>query len=551
MKPFAIAICLNMLFMLLCLGVGGFRFGSLDDYFMSSVITGAYGGEFDSHTLFVNGIYAYFLKPFCWLFPEINWYYVFELFFVFASFSVITYVLLKRLPGKIGVVLASVFLASLAPDYYLKLSFTQCAAVCSATGILLLYLGNGKRQWRLFLLAILFVVAGIVFRKEGFLLGTPFLGGCLVLSMVETRRLYKPVIGALVAILLAYYALQSFNNELFEDTDYGRFRESQWLRSTFGDGGNYDDDAVYDELEERQMEGRDFWHLKGWVFYDTKVFSMDSLRPFENVVKRNRYQPNYMRMPGALFLTVANSFFTTNAWCWALFCFVLFYFAPKRASFYTWGSLGLICLCLGYLLLLNRVVSHVESGIWLYAVVCAVPFMQPTDFEKSLRLKALPILLLGLAIGIFAMAMYNQRDIKNSRPLFGVPEMSEEWKIFYDFTKERPSDVFLLYFNDYKYLATYKDPAYKAAATHSWGNIIPLGYWNIDMPGMRKELAERGVDNPIGDLIKENVYVLETDTLHRFNRFYRVHYHDSVIIEPVREFGELRLVKYRRKGGGQ
>jgi len=550
-RPFYLALCLNILFLLLCLGIGGIHFGSLDDYIMSTVVTGAYGGEFDPHTLFVNGAYAYFLRPFYLVFPGVGWYFIFELLSVFASFVVFTYFLLKRVPGKIGLALSCILLASLVPDYYLQLAFTQCAAVSMSAGILLLYFGHSEKRWKFLLLAIPFFVAGIVFRKEGFLLGVPFLFAVLALSVVECRRIYKPAIGALLAVFLAYYALQFFNNSLFEDDEYSYYRNYQWSRSIFGDGADYDDDAVYDELEERQMQGKDFRYLRSWIFYDTEVLSLDSLKPFVDVVNRNRYQPNYARMPGALFFVVANSFFKTNAWCWALFCFVLFYFAPRRANWYTWGSLGVICLCLGYLLLLNRVVYHVESGIWLYAIVCAIPFMRKGDFDKGERLNVLPGLLFALAAGAFVLAIANQRDYGNNRLLFGTPEMSSDWKAFEKYTKDYPNDVFILYFNDYKYLATYKDPAYRAAAPRSWGNIFSFGYWNINLPGMKKELAERGVQNPIGDLIKDNVFVLETDTLHRFDRFYKVHYQDSIVIQPVKEFGDLRLVKYRSEGGAQ
>lgn len=550
-RPLCLALCLNILFLLLCLGIGGIHFGSLDDYIMSTVVTGAYGGEFDPHTLFVNGAYAYFLRPFYCAFPDVGWYFVFELLSVFASFVVFTYFLLKRIPGKIGLALSCILLASLVPDYYLQLAFTQCAAVSMSAGILFLYFGNSERRWKLLLLSIPFFVAGIVFRKEGFLLGLPFLFAVLALSIVECRRIYKPVVGALLAVFLAYYALQSFNNSLFENDEYSYYRNYQWSRATFGDGADYDDDAVYDELEERQMQGKDYRYLRSWIFYDTKVLSLDSLKPFADVVNRNRYQPNYARMPGALFFVVANSFFKTNAWCWALFCFVFFYFAPGRANWYTWGSLGLICLCLGYLLLLNRVVYHVESGIWLYAIVCAIPFMHKDDFDKSGKMKALPVLLFALAAGAFVLAMANQRDYGNNRLLFGTPEMSKDWKAFEKYAKDRPDDVFMLYFNDYKYLATYKDPAYRAAAPRSWENVFSFGYWNINLPGMKKELAERGVQNPIGDLTKDNVFVLETDTLYRFDRFYKVHYHDSVVIQPIKEFGNLRLVKYRSEGGAQ
>lgn len=544
------AVCLNLFFLMLCLGIGGIHFGSLDDYFMSAVITGAYGGGFDPHTLFVNGAYAYLLKPLYAFFPKVSWYFILELLSVFISFTVFVYFLIKRVPGRLGLALSCIILACLAPDSYLQLAFTQCAAVSTTAGILLFYFGSVEKRWKPLFAAAVFIFVGIMFRREGSLLGLPFLCAIFLFSLIEKRHFYKPVVGFFVVIIIAYFALLSFNNSLFQEEDYSNYRESQWCRSTFGDGGNYDDDAVYDELEERQMQGRDFWFMSSWIFYDTKVFSLDSLKSFVQVVNRNRYQSNYIRMPGALFVVFANSFFKANAWCWAIICFLFFYFSTKRAIWYTWISLGLICLCLSYLLLLNRVVYHVESGIWLYAIVCAVPFMRGADYDKKAGVRYLPVLLFAFAAGLLVMALSNQGGIKNNRIFFGVPEMPKDWKSFESYMNEHKDDVFLLYSNEYKYLANYRDPPYKAVAPHSWGNIIPIGYWNVNLPGMKRELAERGVQNPIGELTKNNVFVLETDTLHRFNRFYEVHYHESVAIDTIKVFGELRLVKYRREGGG-
>lgn len=86
-SPFVIAFCLNVLFFLLYLFLGQVKHGSLDDYFMSSVLTGAYGGEYDVHMYFVNAAYGYFLKPFYWLFPKVGWYFIFELIGTFAAFT--------------------------------------------------------------------------------------------------------------------------------------------------------------------------------------------------------------------------------------------------------------------------------------------------------------------------------------------------------------------------------------------------------------------------------------------------------------------------------
>ena len=548
-RYFVSALCLNLLFLLLCLGVGGIHFGSLDDFFMSAVVTGAYGGDFDPHTLFVNGAYAYFLKPFYGICSALNWYFIFELMSAFASFTVFVYFMLSQAGGRLGLVLSVFLLACLAPDFYLQAAFTQCAAAATAAAILLFYFGNGERRKAWIVLGGLFFVAGIIFRKEGFLLGVPFLVTILALNVFETRKIMKTTIAVFVICLCAYQTLQNFNNSLFDNEGYSYYREYQWSRAIFGDGDNYDVDAAFDELEERQMQGRDFRYLRSWIFYDTEVFSLDSLKRMASVVQRNRYEVNPAKMPVALFLVVAKSFFKANAWCWIVLCFMLFFFVPKRANWYTWGSLALLCLCMGYLLYVNRVVYHVESGIWLYAIVCAIPMMQKGSFEDKKNIDKLPYLIGIMALGSLVLALSGLRGADNNRMFFGTPQMSKEWNEFNQYMQAHADDVFLLYFNDYKYLANYRAPHYGATAPGSWGNIIPLGYWNMNLPGMQKEMRIRGVQNPIRDIVRDNVYVLETDTLHRFNRFYRVHYHDSVSLRTVKEFGNLHLVKYRREGG--
>lgn len=520
--------------------------GSLDDFFMSSIVTGAYGGGFDPHILFVNGAFAFFLKPFYALFPGVGWYYLFELLAVFASFTAIEYFVLDRVNGKFGIAVAVLLLACLAPDYYMFPHFTKCAAIATAAGILFFYWGYRERKLHWLALAVLFVIVGVVFRKEGFLLGVPFLGAVLFVGWVEQKRFCKWTLLALLACACSYYALQNFNQNLFKGKEYTYYRDYQWTRAVFGDGDFYNVMAARDELDERGMSGRDLDLLRSWIFYDTEAFSLDSLKPVEAVVFRNSYQMNWARMPAALFLVVAKSFFGTSAWCWVLLCLLMFVVSPKRAPWYAWGSLALICLCLGYLLSVNRVVSHVESGIWLYAIACAVPMMKTGALGLDLKLAKLPYLVLLVALGCFVMGMQNSRSgVPNNRVLFGTPEMSEDWKNFVRHTEEHPDDVFLLYFGPYKYLALTKTPAYMAAPPRSWANIVPLGYWNINLPGMKREMHERGVENPIRDVLKSNVYVLEEGRVPDLESFYGRHYGKSVFRDTVERFGELMLVKYK------
>ena len=120
-KPLVLSLLLNVTFLVLCLGIGGLHYGCIDDYFMASVVTGAYGGDFDAHTLFVNGVYAYFLRPFYAVFPKIGWYSIFELIGVFVAFTSATYCLLRDQCSKLNAGVAVFLLACVSPAFYLQL----------------------------------------------------------------------------------------------------------------------------------------------------------------------------------------------------------------------------------------------------------------------------------------------------------------------------------------------------------------------------------------------------------------------------------------------
>ena len=549
-KPLIIAIGINLAFLMVCLGIGGVHFGSMDDYFMSTIVTGAYGGEFDAHTLFVNGSYAYFLKPFYALFPGVGWYFVFELLSVFASFTVFSYFVLRQVGGKLGVALSVFLLACLAPDFYLQLSFTQCAATSTAAGILLFYFGDKDRQWKFLVLALLFLVVGIVFRKEGFLLGVPFAFALLAWNSWNTRKVWIASFVTFAFVGGAYYGLQTFNRSLFNDNgEYAYYLAYQGPRALLGDGAFYDSEAIYDELEERGLHGQDFRILERWVFYVTEAFSLDSLKPIVDVAYRNRYELNKAKMPLALLYAVANSFLHPNAWCWIVLCLVLFFVVPRKAGWYVWGSLALISLCLTYLLIQNRVVYHVKSGIWLYAVICAIPFVRLQRGEFGTKTRKLLCLLLVMSTVCFVFAMSTQRLEENDRLFFGSRKMPAEWVEFTRYAEMHPSCVFLLYFDPYKALASYKEPAYRAAAPSSWGNIVPIGYWNVNLPGMKRELEKRGVENPLRDIVKDSVFVLSSGKGVKLDYYYKTHYHKNFVIDTVKTFGYLKLLKYKTVEG--
>ena len=550
-SPLFLALCLNLFFLFLYFAFGQVRYGSLDDYFMSSVLTGAYGSQYDVHTYFVNSAYGYFLKPFYWLFPKVGWYFIFELVGTFAAFTTFSFFVIRRLGIKYGTIISSVLLASLTPDFYFQLSFTQCATIYTAAGIVSLLFGFSECKKRFLLLGGLFLLAGSIMRYEGFLLGMPFLCFLLAVHFYEKRRISLIAFIAICVTFVSIWGVREQDRSLYSSGDYKYYAAYQPIRAYFGDGAYYDGEATYDELEERGMSGPDFKNLKAWMFYDTDVYQVDSLKPIRKIAQNNLYVPNLKRVVITFFFSISNALMRCSGWCWVLFCVLLMLSSSKKANVYPWFSFGFVAVCIGYLLLLNRLVYHVESGIWVYAITSAIPFMRKdilTNNELFLKKEKKYLLGLVLLSVVFAcIGISNQNGMKKHFSIIETPEITDDWAEFLDYADNHPDDVFLLSYNRYKELGTVKNPAYKAIEPGSWQNIFSWGYWNIHLPGMKYEFETRGVQNPIRDVVHKNVYVLEDEFGPVLELFYLEHYHDSVVVDTVKTFGKMVLHKYHLK----
>ena len=519
---------------------------------MSGVLTGAYGSTYDVHLYFINAVFANVLKPFFWLFPNVGWYYLFEIFEVFASLYVITFLFIQRSGVKWGGLLSFFLLACIAPDYYSNVNFTQCATILTAAGVLLLAIGDIERKKRFLFVSLFFLIGGYVMRSDAFMIAMPFACVLLFSNFLDSRKIRWKTLLVILLGLAAIWGLKTFNRNLYQNNEYSYYAAYQGPRAFFGDGRFYDDESTYDELEERGMQGRDFYHLHNWDFYDTDVFCLDSINAIAKVVRHNMYVPNKLRMPAAFVIVLSNAFSRMNAWCWAVLCIVLILFSNKKGQLYPWASLGIVGVCIGYLLLVNRVVYHVETGIWLCATTTAIAFMPKGEvFFKGKALKYQRVSMLGLVlVSVFFIIMAIPSHKETERHgLVSIPAPSAEKSAFLEFSRNHPDDVFLVAFEPYKRLAETKDAAYKVIPRGSWDNIIPIGYWNIHLPQMKKELAKRGVHNPLHDIVNENVYVVE-DCHANYAHFYESHYHKKLVVDTVLVLGRSLMFKYREKGAG-
>ena len=551
------SLAINLFFLALCLIFGDLKFGAIDDYFMAARLTGALGTDYNPHLIFVNAIYGYALLPLYHLFPKVGWYYIGEMFSVFLSFTVIGYVLLQRCGERWGAVLATLFTALFASDFYLVVQFTQCASILSAAGMLLFAYGvvkpsstdcrapggarNDIKKTVPFALGVLLMLWGSVMRWQAFLMGMPFFCLGMLFFFKDCWKVKWRVIAGLAILFVGAFAVHNWDKKIYQAPEYADFVKFQGPRVTFGDNSNYNQNAVYEDAEELGLSGKDMHMLTEWVLYDTEVYSVDSLARYASLISPYRDKNEVRLIPKNLLNALAHSLRSPLFWVWFAFCIIV-YCTQRRKFLYLWSSLALILALLAYLLAMGRLVYRVESGFWLYAAVLAVPLFGrfTLDIPRKLAYSILAIIAVA-NVFIYATSGEMVRDPSSGAMRTLAIEDTTDYTQVFDYIDSQPDKMFLLSMNAFMRFSHHRNPPYLAEPIGQYRRTVSFGYWTPYLPEVTDALNDFGVTNPIKDVVHDNVIVLNEPHL---IDFLQRHYYDSVAADALKEIGEMTFLKY-------
>jgi hypothetical protein len=551
-KALIYTFSINLFFLALCLVFGKLRFGALDDYFMSGILSGMYGEGFNVHLIFVNVLYGYALLPFYYIFPRINWYYIGEMASVFISLTVVGYIIIRKTGDKWGSVLTALLVALCASDFYLALQFTQCAAILSAVGMLAFIYGFDKLSESIkysksellpIALGILLLWWGSWMRWHAFLMGMPFFCGALMFQIKKFWKIKWAVFIGVLVVFIGAYGFQQFDRSLYQTPEYKKYMDFQGPRALLGDGKNYNQQAVYEDLEELGYSGKDFALLKSWTFYDKDVFAAESIRVITDVigpyVSKNSVQLYPMMILSALKNFVYHPIFIA----WLVFSFALFLLSSKR-SLWPWASFMIVAYLITLLLNQQRLVYRVETGLWFYATILTIPLLKER-FRISNKVVFCTLTIIALC-NLYSYATTGQeiRSADTGGKQLSRDEMNDstDYKGFWSYAASLPdSTIFLMSMNSYMRLSRKGDSHYIAEAPGSWNRLVSFGYWTPYFPDVETALHKRGIMNPMRDVVKENVFVVDEPSL---EDFLERHYYDKVKKDSVRDFNHFVVYKY-------
>lgn len=555
-KNIGLALFINIYFMALCLGLSHLRYGAIDDYFMAGLLSGIYGNDYNVHLPFVNAVYGYVLLPLYHLFPKISWYYIGELASVFISLTLIVYFIICNVGRKWGAVLGAILVAIYAKDLYVVLQFTQCAVVLSAAGMLILihafeqFVESDAKKWVCLIVAMIGVLLlwwGSFMRWDAFLMGTPFFITTVFL-WIQDKKIDKrfAIIVLLVAFVGAFGFLQ-FNQSLYQTPEYKQFADFQSFRVLLGDGSFYNEQAVYEDLQEMGASSKDFDLLKKWYFYDNEVFAPEKVKIIEEMIQKYTIKPSYLIFPIMLLLGLREIAFSPIFVVWIFFALVVM-LSNRQKTIYLWVSLVIFLVALGCLLSINRPVYRVQLGLIFYATVMMSVFWKNLPGMPAKLLYSIFFVILGIG----GLLYYDSRNVFRSPNNGKIIEMEKvlSGKGFEQLSKymdSKPDSVlFVMPMSSYMDFSEHRLPPYLNERMGSWQRIVPLGYWTPYYPDVEKAFRKRGMRNPMKDVVKDNVFFI-SDIKFGISLvdFLQEHHFDSVRVDTVERFADISVLKYR------
>lgn len=547
-KALLSSLGINAFFLSLCLVFGNLVYGSIDDFFMARILEGVYGDDYNVHLTFVNVLFGYALLPLYHLFPQIGWYYVGEMFSVFASLCAICFVLLQKFDKGWGLFISILFVAALATDHYLSLQFTQCASVLSAAGILLLWYGfdlncglfASKQSKIVIIVGFVLCLWGPIMRFDAFLMGGPIFALIFCSCFRRNKDCRKKMITLVIVAVVAIVGCRVINQLHYESAEYKNYIEFQRPRAIFGDGANYDDRAIHEDLDEMGLNGDDFSYLRSWAFYDNKVFSLDNVLRIVELVKKYTDVPNALTYFRDLLGCVVSAGKYPLFLLW-FFCCIVAFCSKKSNILYIWLSLLCVTLVYVYLLYVGRVVYRVENGLWLYASIFVL-----SKVEYLPRIPQKFLLIVSAAVALINVVIYGTNGAQvrsvNDGCVMVYKNDTTDYQGFFNYMDSLgDSALVLIPHEKYMDLSFFREPVYLAAEQGSWKKFIPMGFWTPKFPDIEKHIQSVGVTNPFEDVIKDNVYVVDYALL---GTFLRSHYDYEVKYEKIKDFNGMSLLKY-------
>jgi len=497
-----------------------------DDVYLAAFFNGAYLSK-SAYAPFLNYILTSFLK---WVYTAfgntVPWYTLFLICTMIASFSLLSWVFLRRLRSFRALALMTVLLSLFAFDAYCCITFTTTSFISSAAGATLLFYSSEKLIKRrgslassvfLLFVSICFCLVGFMLRFNGFLaafalltpLGIPLLAAAFQGGGPQRKpglpglmKLFAPFL--LVFVLIA--SLWGINQAIWSRDPYGTWLEYRASRAKV-----YDNiDIVPYEEAAAQYEAIGLSENDMQMIFDYKLGDSELANPqnFAGIVEisrsyygRGTLGENLVKMVKALFNEMLHKSY--------VHAFGLIFIAwlitgkHDKLSLLT-AAAWAVLFVLEYLVTIylgRYAYDRVDSGLFLTGFILFSSLLSGKPGRKN------SLVLLAVA----AAAVFMRLAVTPSY----IPEAKAEEELRYVEQKLETLNYLIdntdyLYIDNNMMLSDVALLPYTAVPSGVCDRIVAMRGWPTHMPIEEKILRAYGVSNPYRDCIdRDDIRIID------------------------------------------
>lgn len=498
-------------------------YGSNDEFTLAAIASGAYG-SYTQYFIYLHSAFGWILKCFYMLFPSVNCYTIVMYGLIFLSLSAIGCTWITRWK-KIGAVMAVMLvLAGLSP-LYVELQYTKTAAVVTAAGYVLLFIGGQKAEkWKkafVQAMGILLLLLGSWIRFQSFGMVSILAFGfwlARAVKVLKTREwkqfLVCDCLPCIIAFSCVFGSIAAENVLVYTPgSQEEHYREYDKARQRLLDYGVPEWDDYQAEYEALGLTRTDVINLEKWLIADYDRYTADTFNAIVAFRQDRPFQWEYLL--DYLRILIMKPLFLLGAFGWLLW-FAASFRKKKDLPEYVvvfWPGIALLGVYL-YFIKIYRVLPIVVTACLLMFVIFIWSAVQERIFEQwEDQLEGKRFAAAGMAGVILTAGLGVNMLIRPlGQPSLQQSEESVAFRNLYD-TITKNKNVFYAF-----------DPVSNTGVELGYSifeklpddyltNIFTLGGWETESPQIVDNLEKYDCRNLLTGLYTSDQAVLISDTM--------------------------------------
>lgn len=522
-RDFLLALGINavLLGIFLCLFTP--YYDTNDDWLLSNFVNGAMA-EKSARMVYINVIIGALLKGLYTLVPAAPWYALFQYAILFASFTAMTWILLRRWELIPALALSIGFVSIFGMDAYIVVQYTKTTAAATVSGVMLMLYSLGREKGtksrRVPMAAgIILALLGGMYRYYEFLAAGAVICWVIIDPLADAikcgadaksrRHSAFETIRPFILLLLLFGAVRVIDSAAYKAPEWADYIEYNKARTLVMDHGtpHY---SMYEEGYKELGISEDYVsEIRAWNFYDPDkldtqtMYDIAALRGERRLIGGETAVIDFF--PICVPQLIRDWFFAGFALAAAVW---LLFGRHDMSAVISIVLSAAVCLCqFVYFFLSDRWgIYRVNYGIML-ALTAVILWYIPGGRPRRWQISTAAILVLAAALQCVYMTKWkdeftyyrsNEEEISDNAG--AVQLLAEDGHLMMLDSRIIMGRSFFS-----------SQPMFGKAIPGSADKIVTLGGWHIT-PAVVSDLSHYGVRNPYKDAVNNpEVYMITED----------------------------------------